>query len=106
MKPGRSYHKDLIEDLKDREEAASYLTAALEGGDKEVFLLALRNVLEAQGGMTKFAREVKMHRVSLYKMLSNRGNPEFESILSLLNAIGIRFQLVSKFRTKSHKKAA
>ena len=106
MKPGRSYQKDLIEDLKNGEEAAAYLTAALEAGHKGAFLLALRNVIEAQGGMAKFAKKVKVHRVSLYKMLSRHGNPEFESILSLLAAIGVRFQLVSKFKSKSQTKAA
>ena len=106
MKPSRSYHDDLIEDLKDPKEATAYLNAALEAGDKEAFLLALRNVLEAQGGMTKIAQYAKMNRVSLYKMLSKRGNPEFESILSLLNAVGIKFQVTSKTATKTQRRAA
>lgn len=37
------YQKDLIEALKDPAEAAAYLNAALEEGDRETFLLALRN---------------------------------------------------------------
>ena len=106
MKPTRSYQEDLIEDLKDRKEATVYLNAALEEGDKEAFLLALRNVLEAQGGISKFSRHTKIHRVSLYKMLSKSGNPEWESILSLLNALGIKFQVVSDARSKIHKRAA
>lgn len=106
MKPGKSYREDLIRDLKDVREAAAYLNAALEEGDKEAFLLALKNVLEAQGGMTRFSHQVKMHRVSLYKMLSKRGNPEFESILSLLNALGVRFQIVEKSKSKFQRKAA
>jgi DNA-binding phage protein len=36
------YQKDLIEALKDPAEAAAYLNAALEDGDRETFLLALR----------------------------------------------------------------
>ena len=106
MKPGRSYREDLIEDLKDRREAAAYLNAALEEGDKDVFLLALRDVLDAQGGMTKIAQYAKMNRVSLYKMLSKKGNPEFESILSLLNALRIKFQVVSERESRTHKRAA
>ena len=42
------YQQDLIEALKKPEEAAAYLNAALEEGDRGTFLLALRNVGEAQ----------------------------------------------------------
>lgn len=45
-----SYQKYLIESLKDPEEAAGYLNAALEGGDIHVFLLALQNVIKAREG--------------------------------------------------------
>ena len=44
------YQQVLIEALKNPEEAAAYLNAALEEGDRETFLLALRNVAEANGG--------------------------------------------------------
>jgi DNA-binding phage protein len=44
------YQQDLIEALKNPEEAATYLNAALEEGNGETFLLALRNVAEANGG--------------------------------------------------------
>jgi len=44
------YQKDLIEALKNPAEAAAYLNAALEEVDRETFLLALRNVAEANGG--------------------------------------------------------
>jgi len=44
-----NYQDYLIESLKDPEEAAGYLNAALEGGEIDVFLLALQNVVKAQG---------------------------------------------------------
>lgn len=56
MSKNRSYQEELIEALKDHDEAVAYLNAALEEsmkGDKEseeIFLRALRNVAEAQGG--------------------------------------------------------
>lgn len=50
-KKSTSYQEDLIEALKDSSEAAAYLSAAIEEGDRELFLLALRNVAEAHGGM-------------------------------------------------------
>jgi len=43
--------------LKDLEEAVGYLNAALESGDIKVFLLALHNVVQAQGGVSKTGRK-------------------------------------------------
>ena len=104
MKAAVSHHDFLIKYLKDPKMAAGYLDAALEAGDKKAFLLALRNILEAQGGMTKISDRTKINRVSLYKMLSRNGNPGFENIMRILQTAGIRFQVVPKL--KSRKKAA
>ena len=105
MKPSRDYHDDLMEDLKEPEEATAYLNAALEAGDKKAFLLALRNVIEARGGMTKISRSSKIHRVSLYKMLAKTGNPSIESILSLLNVLGVQFHVIEKQPLKLRRAA-
>ena len=96
--PAVSYHDYLIKTLKDPEEASGYLNAALEAGDKKAFLMALRNVIEARGGMTRIAKISKINRVSLYKMLSGKGNPGFANILLLLQIAGIRFKTVSAKR--------
>ncbi len=105
MKAGVDYYEHLIRDLKDPKEAAAYLNAALEAGDKRAFLFALRHVLEAQGGMTKASDRTRINRVSLYKMLSKNGNPGFENIFNILQTIGIRFQFAPK-RNLKRKKAA
>ena len=55
-----------------------------------MFLLALRNVTEAQGGVWSLAEKTKLNRESLYRMLSERGNPEFQSLDALLHALGFR----------------
>jgi probable addiction module antidote protein len=96
MKSAVSYRKELMTILKDPEEASAYLNAALEAGDKKAFLLALRNILEARGGMTQISRQSKINRVSLYKMLSSNGNPAFDNILRLLRTTGIRLHVVPK----------
>jgi probable addiction module antidote protein len=90
MTKSKSYQADLIESLRDSQEAAEYLNAALEDDDPELFLLALRNVAEAQGGMAQLAEKTKLNRESLYKMLSERGNPELRSLEALLHALGLR----------------
>ena len=80
-----SYQKDLIESLKDPREAAAYLNAAIEENDRTIFLLALRNVAKAHGGMAAIAEKANMNRESLYRMLSKKGNPEIESLYLLLS---------------------
>ena len=52
-----SYQSDLIESLKVPTEAAAYLNAALSGGDIKVFLLALQNVIQAQGGIAGLTKK-------------------------------------------------
>ncbi|HEV8621068.1 MAG TPA: addiction module antidote protein [Nitrospiraceae bacterium] len=89
----KSYQAELIESLRYSREAAEYLNAALEEDDPELFLLALRNVAEAQGGMAQLAEKARLNRESLYKMLSERGNPELRSLEALLHALGLRLAI-------------
>ena len=88
------YQNYLIESLKDPEEAAGYLNAALEGGDISVFLLALQNVIQAQGGISKIADKTHKSRTSLYKALSKTGNPYLKSTNNLLAALNMQFAIV------------
>ncbi len=90
VKSKKSYQKDLIESLKNPKEAAAYLNAAIEEGGRELFLLALRNIAEAQGGISAIAEKSHLNRESLYRMLSKRGNPEIKSLMTLLRAMGLK----------------
>jgi probable addiction module antidote protein len=91
MVRSRPYKEHLKEALADPLEAASYLNAAMEEGNKELFLLALRNVAEARlGGMSKLAASTGLNRESLYRMLSENGNPELNSLDRLLHALGLK----------------
>ena len=77
MAKSKKYQDWLIEKLKDHNEAVAYLNAALEEslkGDEEsqhLFLLAVRNVAEAHGGMSKLAEKAHLGRESLYKTLDD-----------------------------------
>jgi probable addiction module antidote protein len=92
----RSYHEDLISDLKDPEFALEYLNACLKGGDEGTFLLGLRYVAEAHGGVRMLARKTHLSREHLFKMLSKNGNPRFESLKLLADAFGWRLAFVHK----------
>lgn len=90
----KSYH---LKKLEDSEEARLYLTSALEDyetdQDSEAFLLALRDVAEAQGGLTQLAKRSKLNRQNLYKALSTGGNPKLETIGAVLHGLGFRLSL-------------
>ncbi len=90
IKSKNDYQEDLIQSLKNSREAAAYLNAAIEEGDRELFLLALRNIAEAQGGVSAIAEKAHLNRENLYRMLSKKGNPEIKSLLTLLSAMGLR----------------
>lgn len=93
-----AYQHDLIEALKDPCEAAAYLNAAIEEGDREVFMLALRNVAEANGGVGAVAAKANLSRESLYRMLSRRGNPEIKSLIPLLHSMGLKLAVEAEGR--------
>lgn len=85
----RDYQEKLLQDLQDPELATEYLNIALMDEDPRIFLLALKNVCEAQGEeMTELARKTDLSRENLYRILSKKGNPKLTSIVSLLNAVG------------------
>lgn len=99
-----TYQEDLVASLKDPREAAAYLNAAMEDGDRSLFLLALRNVAEAHGGMSAVSEKANLNRESLYRMLSKRGNPEIKSILALLGSMGLKLAIEpSKNTAKSSR---
>ena len=89
----RNYQDSLIEALRDPREAAAYLDAALEEGDRAVFLVAIRNVIKAVGGMSHIARETGLNRENLYRVLSEQGNPELASLEKLLKSLGLRLSV-------------
>ena len=94
MNKSIGYQDYLIKSLKKPEEAAGYLNAALEGGDIKVFLLALRNVVHAQGGVAKVAKKTHKSRTSLYKAFSKKGNPYLKSTNNILSAMGMHLAVI------------
>lgn len=93
MPRSRSYKEDLLKVLQDPEEAAIYLESALEDGNEAVFLLALRDVVEATVGMSELAEKTERNRESLYKTLSATGNPHWSSVRSILDGLGYRLAI-------------
>ena len=104
MRKKHIYHDDLIAHLKNPSNALGFLNECLEDSDKRVFLLGLKDVAEAHGGMTKLARLTKISREHIYRMLSKAGNPELHTLQTLLHAFG--FKMAIEHSSPRRKKAA
>ena len=85
----KSYKEYLYEKLRSSEAASAYLNEALKDEDTHVFLLALRDVAEANGGIREISRRSHLNRESLYRTLSSRGNPRVTSLKAIMDACGL-----------------
>ena len=96
----RNFKDCHIERLHNSEDAKIYLSVALEdyqkSGDIEAFLLAVRDVAEAQGGMSKLAERVSLTREGLYKALSESGNPQLNTMGKILHGLGFKFSIEAR----------
>jgi len=93
MKPSQPYRKTLRKVLRDPKMVVGFLNTALEEGDWDVFLLALRDLAEIKGGFSKLARETKLNREHLYRMLSKSGNPGMRNVFELIQVLGFKVTL-------------
>lgn len=82
---------DVTEHLDTPEAIAAYLEAAFEDGDPALISAAIGDVARARG-MTELARETGLSRESLYRALSEEGNPSFSTVLKILQTFGIRLE--------------
>lgn len=97
----KKYKEHLLKALQDPEEAAAYLDACLEDEDPSVFLLALKDVAEARGGLSKLSRETALSRQSLYKAFSKTGNPKISSVYSVLTSLGFELHITPSISAPS-----
>lgn len=80
---------DAAEYLDTPERQADYLALALESGDPDEVRDALSLIARARG-MAEIANAAHLNRESLYRALGENGNPEFATVLKVINALGLR----------------
>lgn len=80
---------DAAEYLTDDAALAEFISAALEGGEPDVLLQALRTAARVHG-MAQLARDAGLGRESLYKALAPGAKPRYDTVLKLMNALGVR----------------
>ncbi len=83
---------DMVTYLETEEDIAAHLDAALEDGDPALIMAVLGDIARAKG-MTQIAREAGLGRESLYKSLSENGNPEFATVLKVVRALGLQLHV-------------
>ena len=92
-----SYDDYLTTSLTDLAEAAAFLDAAIELEDTPALLLALRQVAKAHG-MAEVARRADVGDKTLFRALSQTGNPTVDTLSKVLHAMGLRLS-VERLRT-------
>lgn len=93
---------DAADYLTDEETIAEYLTAALEDSNPNIFLTAVRDVARARG-MSQLAKDAGVGRESLYKALTPGAKPRYDTVLRLLNALGIKLSATPIVAQRSRK---
>ena len=82
---------DVAEHLRTPEEMAAYLDAWLDDAPDDVsgIARALGDIARAKG-MSRVAKEAGLSRESLYRALSEGGNPSFATVLKVTRALGVK----------------
>lgn len=85
---------DSAEYLETEEDVVNYLEAIFEDGDPALIAHGLGVVARAKG-MSKVAEKTGLGRESLYKSLSQDGNPELTTVLKVLHALGLKLTVTA-----------
>jgi probable addiction module antidote protein len=88
----KSYDDSLTESLTDPAEAAAYIDAVMELDDPTSLLLALRQVAKAHG-MAEVARRANVGDKTLFRALSETGNPTLDTVTKVLHSVGLRLSV-------------
>jgi probable addiction module antidote protein len=92
MKPVKTTVWDPAEYLETEEQITAYLDDIFKSGDSDLIITAIGDIARARG-MAKIANNADRGRESLYKSLSQGGNPSFETILKVLSSLGFGIRL-------------
>ena len=93
-------HRDVVIDRlrEDVEYRNIYMQLSIEEYQEDknmkALLLSLRYMAEALGGVPELSRKTNIGKTSLYKVLSEDGNPQLDTVYTILNGLGYKMQVV------------
>ena len=89
MKTTQTIPWDVTEHLQTQEDIAAYLEAALEEGDPELIILALKDIARCQK-----MKQIIEQNDRIYQALLTNNNLDFSTILKALKMFGLRLQAI------------
>ncbi|MBF0263810.1 MAG: putative addiction module antidote protein [Gammaproteobacteria bacterium] len=84
---------DIAELLETDEDIKEFLAETAREGTPSDFIHAL-NIASRAKGMSEIAKQAGVTRASLYKSLADDGNPRFETINKVVEALGCKLSIV------------
>lgn len=94
---------DISQYLDNKEVIAEYLTQVLEDGDIDELMMAIGNIAKAKG-LTQISKDSGLGRESLYKTFNKGVKPRFDTVVRVLNSLGIHLKAtVKKIRHKKNQ---
>ena len=102
------YREGLLKRLRNQQYATKLLKHSFEescrDGNWEAFGIVLQDVISAQGNTRSFAKKARVSRAHLYRIFGKNANPTLNTLLPILESLGIRLTLSSEH--EGRKKAA
>ena len=86
---------DLADEIQTKEDVIGILEAALEENDIEFLFKVIGDIARSKG-MAQIARDLNLNRESLYRSLSQEGNPSFVTIVKVLDNLGYQLSIRQK----------
>lgn len=87
MGKSRSYRSGLLKDLKEPKFVVAYLKAAHEEKDNQFLFRAIKNVVEANGGINKLAKLPGLKGMNVYKIFTADVTPAEVTLIKILIAL-------------------
>jgi len=84
---------DISQYLDDKEIIAEYLTQVIEEGDMDELFLAIGNIAKSKG-ISQISKDTGLGRESLYKTFKKGSKPRFDTVIKVLNSLGIKLKAV------------
>jgi len=86
---------DMADHINTKEDVQGYLEAALEENDAALLLTVIGNIARSKG-MAQIAKDLNLARESLYRSLSQEGNPSFSTVAKVLDNLGFQLSVRQK----------
>jgi len=95
MEPVKTTVWDMAEHINTKEDVTGYLEAALEENDTALLLAVIGDIARSKG-IAQIAKDLNLARESLYRSLSQDGNPSFSTIVKVLDNLGFQLSIRQK----------